>query len=191
MIALHTDEISHHLLHNNHCFYNKKTWPWVRLYLRLSDAYAADLPPFQHLFWKIYRCALGFWLWAGQGCMHLPNHSVYDQATHGQFLSWVCQVQSQTHTKFKENSLPYHLVQACWRIAGLIPLPRLLMQYEMQITLSRIWTWVAMSISFDDNHYTMSAKPTLYGKMAVADAVDLFMIVILSKRSANCYITWY
>ena len=29
-----------------------------------------------------------------------------------------------------------------------------LVLYEMQSVLSRIWTRVAVSISFDDNHYT-------------------------------------
>ena len=29
---------------------------------------------------------------------------------------------------------------------------------ERQIALSRIWTWVANSISYDDNHYTNQAS---------------------------------
>ena len=37
---------------------------------------------------------------------------------------------------------------------GLIPFPRLLVLCEMQSTSSRIWTRIAVSISYDDNHYT-------------------------------------
>ena len=35
---------------------------------------------------------------------------------------------------------------------------RVLALCEMWPTLSRIWTWVTMSISYKDNHYTMSFK---------------------------------
>ena len=31
--------------------------------------------------------------------------------------------------------------------------------YEMQATSSRIWTQVALSISFDNSHYTTSTSP--------------------------------
>ena len=40
------------------------------------------------------------------------------------------------------------------RIIGLIPFPRVLVLCEMQSVSSRIWTRVAVSISYDDNHYT-------------------------------------
>ena len=58
-------------------------------------------------------------------------------------------------TKAKENSLPYYLPIAGGRIIGFIPFPRLLVLCEMQSVSSRIWTRVAVSISYDDNHYTM------------------------------------
>ena len=38
---------------------------------------------------------------------------------------------------------------------GFIPFPRVLVLCEMQSASSRIWTRVAVSISYDDNHYTM------------------------------------
>ena len=41
------------------------------------------------------------------------------------------------------------------RIIGFIPFPRVLVLCEMQSASSRIWTRVTMSISYDDNHYTM------------------------------------
>ena len=58
-------------------------------------------------------------------------------------------------TKVKEHSLPYYLPIAGGRIIGFIPFSRVLVLWEMQSALSRIWTHVAMSISYDDNHYTM------------------------------------
>ena len=50
---------------------------------------------------------------------------------------------------------------------GFIPFPRVLVQYEMRPVSSRIWTRVAVPISYDDNHYTTgtyfmaSIKPEL------------------------------
>ena len=57
-------------------------------------------------------------------------------------------------TKAEEPSLPYYLPIAGGRIIGLIPFPRVLVRWEMQSVLSRIWTRVTVSISGDDNHYT-------------------------------------
>ena len=57
-------------------------------------------------------------------------------------------------TKAEEPSLPYYLPIAGGRIIGFIPFPRVLVLYEMQSVSSRIWTRVAVSISYDDNHYT-------------------------------------
>ena len=53
-----------------------------------------------------------------------------------------------------DPSLPYYLPIAGGRIFGFIPFPRVLVLCEMQSVSSRIWTRVAMSISYDDNHYT-------------------------------------
>ena len=57
-------------------------------------------------------------------------------------------------TKAEEPSLSYYLAIAGGRIIGFIPFPRVLMLCEMQSASSRIWTRVAVSISYDDNHYT-------------------------------------
>ena len=57
-------------------------------------------------------------------------------------------------TKAKESSLSYYLPIAGGRIIGFIPFPRVLVLCEMQSASSRIWTRVAVSISYDDNHYT-------------------------------------
>ena len=57
-------------------------------------------------------------------------------------------------TKAEGPSLPYYLPIAGGRIIGFIPFPRVLVLCEMQSVSSRIWTRVAVSISYDDNHYT-------------------------------------
>ena len=64
-------------------------------------------------------------------------------------------------TKAEESSLPYYLPIAGGRIIEFIPFPRVLVLCEMQSVSSRIWTRVAVSISYDDNHYTTgtSIKP--------------------------------
>ena len=54
----------------------------------------------------------------------------------------------------EEPSLPYYLSIAGGRIIGFIPFPRVLVLCEMQSVSSRIWTRVAVFISYDDNHYT-------------------------------------
>ena len=57
-------------------------------------------------------------------------------------------------TKAEEPSLSYYLPIAGGRTTGFIPFPRVLALCEMQSVLSRIWTRVTVSISYDDNDYT-------------------------------------
>ena len=57
-------------------------------------------------------------------------------------------------TKAEEHSLSYYLPIAGGRIIGFIPFPRVLVLCEMQSVSSKIWTRVAVSISYDDNDYT-------------------------------------
>ena len=57
-------------------------------------------------------------------------------------------------TKAEEPSLSYYLPIAGGRIFGFIPFPRVLVLCEIQSASSRIWTRIAVSISYDDNHYT-------------------------------------
>ena len=65
-------------------------------------------------------------------------------------------------TKAEEISLSYYLPIAGGRIIGFVPLPRVLR--EMQSVSSWIWTRVAVSISYDNNHYTTGIPhfPGLY-----------------------------
>ena len=55
---------------------------------------------------------------------------------------------------YEEPSLSYYLPIAGGRIIGFIPFPSVFVICEMQSVSSRIWTRVAVSISYDDNHYT-------------------------------------
>ena len=57
-------------------------------------------------------------------------------------------------SKAEEPSLSYYLPIAGGRIIWFIPFPRVLVLCEMQSVSSRICTRVAVSISYDDNHYT-------------------------------------
>ena len=57
-------------------------------------------------------------------------------------------------TKAEEPSQPYYLPIAGRRIIGFIPFPRVLVLCEMQSVSSRIWSRVAVFISYDDNNYT-------------------------------------
>ena len=66
--------------------------------------------------------------------------------------------QTSCLTKAEELRLPYYLPRAGGRIIGFIPFPRVLVLCEMQSVTSRIWTCVAVSISYDDNHYTMGTS---------------------------------
>ena len=61
-------------------------------------------------------------------------------------------------TKVKESSPPCNLSIAGKKLFGCIPFQRVSALCEIQIALSRIWTQAAVSISYDDNHYTTSAS---------------------------------
>ena len=73
-------------------------------------------------------------------------------------------------TKAEELSLPCYLPIAGGTRIGFIPFPRVLVLCEMQSVSCRIWTRVAVSISCDDNHYTMEVSMVSYG--TVSDGKD-------------------
>ena len=64
--------------------------------------------------------------------------------------------QTSCLTKAEEPSFPYYLPIAGGRIIGFILFPRVLVLCEMQSVSSRIWTRVAESIFYNDNHCTMT-----------------------------------
>ena len=57
-------------------------------------------------------------------------------------------------TKAEEPSLSYYSPIAGGRIIGFIPFPRVLVLCEMKSVSSRIWTRIAVFISYGDNDYT-------------------------------------
>ena len=63
-------------------------------------------------------------------------------------------------TKAEEPSLPYYLPIPGGRIIGFIRFSMVLVLCEMQSVSSSIRTRVAVSISFDDNHYTTGSSFT-------------------------------
>ena len=67
-------------------------------------------------------------------------------------------------TKAEELSLSYYLPIAGGRLIGFIPFPRVLVLFEMQSVSSRIWTRVAVSISYDDNHYSTDTSDIIVSK---------------------------
>ena len=71
--------------------------------------------------------------------------------------------------KRHETSLPYYLRIDGGRIIGFIPFPRVLMVCEMQSVSTRIWTRVAVSISYGDNYYTMGTSSTTDTSMKQKD----------------------
>ena len=88
------------------------------------------------------------------------------------------------YPKVEEADLPYYLF-----IARYMPLSRVLALFEMQTTLFRIWTWVAMSISYDDNRYTMSAlkldiKYIVKNVWILEETLTIMDIYYLSASSA-------
>ena len=111
---------------------------------------------FSQNFCNIFECASLWWV------SYLPNPSarteydtmsVFKRSLTGLnsefFFSW-----TSCLTKAEEPSLPYYLPIAGGRIFGFIPFTRVLGLCEMQSVSSKIWTRVAVSISYDDNHYT-------------------------------------
>ena len=69
-------------------------------------------------------------------------------------------------TKAEEPSLAYYLPIAGGGIIGFILFPRVLVLCEMQSVSFRIWTRVAVSISYDDNHYTTGTSSS-YSSRAI------------------------
>ena len=63
-------------------------------------------------------------------------------------------------TKAEEPSLSYYLPIAGGRIIGFIPFPRVLVLCENAISLVKDLNRVAVSISYDDKHYTTGRTRT-------------------------------
>ena len=79
-------------------------------------------------------------------------------------------------TKAEEPSMSYYLPIAGGRIIGFIPFPRILVLCEMQSVSSRFWTRVAVSISYDDNHYSTGTF-----KMMISITVSAYLFIYFLK----------
>ena len=82
-------------------------------------------------------------------------------------------------TKAEEPSLPYYLPIAGGRIIGFIPFPRVLVLCEMRSVLSRIWTCVAVSISYNNSHYTTGTSTNIY----------IYIYIYISMVKINYWVT--
>ena len=82
----------------------------------------------------------------------------------------------------EEPSLSYYLPIAGGRIIGFIPFPRVLVLCEMQSVSSRIWTRIAVFISYGDNDYTTGTS-TLNGSSL--RLVDKFTFLCSSVSSTE------
>ena len=95
-------------------------------------------------------------------------------------LSGVKQVWIQSFPSSRpveEPSLPYYFPIAGGIIVGFIPFPGIQMLCEMQLALSRIWTRVTVSISYSDNHQTISTS------MHEFEYVDMCACMYVCMRS--------
>ena len=101
---------------------------------------------------------------------YLPIPPLRKDMAQGQFLSGIKQLSIQSFPsprlfaspRLKNLVCPTSLPIAGGRIIGFIPFPSVLVLCEMQSVSSRIWTRVAVSISYDDNHYTMGHLQNLF-----------------------------
>ena len=78
----------------------------------------------------------------------------------------------------EEPSLSYYLPIAGGRIIGFIPFPRVLVLWEMKSFSAKIWTCVAVSISYDDNHYTII-------RYNIWKHIHVLLILIFKKIKLN------
>ena len=99
----------------------------------------------------------------------------------------------------------YYLSIAGGRITGLIPFPMVLVLCEMQSASSRIWTRVAVSISYDDKHCTTgTGVPVVfndndttrrleikYSKEPVHSRKEVQWAVISTAYNSNLQYSWY
>ena len=63
-----------------------------------------------------------------------------------------------------------------------MPIPKVLAQSEMQTALSRIWTRVANSISYNDNHYAKCASPSIVVWRKSTGSASLSNVMYLIPR---------
>ena len=86
--------------------------------------------------------------------------------------------------KAEEPNLPYYLPVAGGRIIGFIHFPMVLVLCEMQLVSSRIWTRVAVSISYDDNHYNTGTSKYLSKYYTKWSRLAVILSLLMQWRGA-------
>ena len=92
--------------------------------------------------------------------LHIPQISKTDALSSDGLTSYPLHLIREGLTPLQRSSQCVLLLKLTGlrRIVGFIPFPTILVLCEMQTALSRFWTQVAESISYDQNHYTMSTS---------------------------------
>ena len=128
--------------------------------------------------------------------------------TQGQFLSGFKQVWIQSFpsprlvTSPRLKNLKNYLPIAGGRIIGFIPFSRVLVLCEMKSVSSRISTRIAVSISYDDNHYTTGTSWKvhiiriniyLFIQFWIYQSISfwLFLSIYLQNTSITIYLSIY
>ena len=105
--------------------------------------------------------------------------------------------QTSCLTKAEEPSLSYYLPIAGGRIIGFIPFPiwycnqskRWKVLCEMQFVSYRIWTCVAVFISYDDDHYTTGTSLKPFNCLQTNDLYQIELLV-LDRNTWSHLIVW-
>ena len=87
----------------------------------------------------------------------------------------------------KEPSLPNYQSIARGRIVEWIHFPRALELFEIQAALSRIWTCITLSISYDDDHYIAGLSLPLSLSLYIYIYILLCYNIFLSFKVEKCY----
>ena len=145
---------------------------------------------YTHIYIYIYVCVCVY-IYRSKGFdYHIyPTPPLGQDMTQGQFFKWSLtglnsefSFSTSYLTKAEEPSLPYYLPIVGGRIIGFICFPRVLVVCEMQSVSSRIWTRVAVSISYDDNHYTTGTSTWFWSPYTYNVKVKLYFVWIRCSK---------
>ena len=112
----------------------------------------------------------------GDWCLKVVSRHIHVTGLNSEFFF----SSTSCHTNVKELSLFYHLSIAEGRTVGFITFSRIIILCEMQ-TLSRIWTLVILSISYNNNHYHMHLPPL----DKIQNLIEM-LIFHVQKNTFNC-----
>ena len=96
------------------------------------------------------------------------------------FSSTTCLIKAEGHSQ------PYYLPIAGGSIIGFIPFSNVLVLCEMQSVSSMTWTRGAVSISYDDNHYTTDTSMFVCVCVCVCVCVYVLTHIIFAYQNRFC-----